>query len=82
MNNIIFITAFKDIERNNWNDYKRTNEEYYEYFANLTNNIKYNLVVYLDDDIKNILLKKYNFASNIIFKNINDVETFYNKYLD
>jgi len=82
INDIIFTTAFKDIERIYWKDYQRTNEEYYEYFTNLTKNIKYNLVVYLDDDIKNTLLKKYKFNSNIIFKNTNDVETFYNKYLE
>jgi hypothetical protein len=28
MNNILFITAFKDIGRNNWFTHKRTNEDY------------------------------------------------------
>jgi hypothetical protein len=55
MNDIIFTTAFRDIGREYWRDSQRTNENYYEYFINLTNNIKYNLVVYLDDDIKNML---------------------------
>lgn len=82
MNDILFITAYKDIGRNNWVDYKRTNEEYYNYFLNLTNNIDYTLIVYLDDEIKNELLSKYSFRKNIIFDKIKNVNTFYEKYLE
>jgi hypothetical protein len=79
---IIFITAFKDIGRGNWNTLcPRTNEEYFEYFLNLTRNINHFLIVYLDDDIKIELLSKYTFKSNIIFLNLNSVNTFYNKFL-
>ena len=82
MNNILFVTSFKDIGRNTWVDYKRTNEEYFNYFLNLTNNIDYTLIVYLDDEIKNELLSKYSFGKNIIFDKIKNVNTFYEKYLE
>ena len=66
MDDILFITAFKDIGRSNWTTHKRTNEEYFSYFLNITNNIKYKLIVYLDDEIKDNLLLKYNFNEKII----------------
>ena len=52
MDNILFITSFKDIGRSNWTSHKRTNEEYFNYFLNITNNINYKLIVYLDEEIK------------------------------
>jgi len=82
MNDILFITAFKDIGRNNWSSHKRTNEDYFNYFLNITNNIDYTLVVYLDDEIQNELLSKYSFGKNIIFDKIKNVDSFYEKYLE
>jgi hypothetical protein len=60
----------------------RTNDEYFEYFFKLAKNIKYNLVVYLDNDVKTFLLSKMEFGPNVIFKNINNVFTFIDKYLE
>jgi hypothetical protein len=80
--NILFVTSFKDIGRNNWSVHKRTNEEYINYFLILAQNIEYNLIVYLDEIIKNELLQKYTFNDNIIFIDSNNVDTFYNKYLN
>jgi hypothetical protein len=81
-NDIIFVTAFKDIGRGNWQTLcPRKNEEYFEYFLNLTNNIEYTLIVYLDINIKNELLNKYKFKNNIVFLDLNSVDTFYDKYL-
>ena len=79
---ILFVTAYKDIGRSNWNNYNRTNEKYFECFIKLTKNIKYNLIVFISDDIRNILITHYEFNSNIIFKNLNDADTFIDKYLD
>jgi hypothetical protein len=81
-NDILFITAFKDIGRNNWNMYRRTNEEYINNFLNLANNITYKLIVYLDDELKNNLLVNHSFNENISFYNLSTVNTFYNKYLN
>jgi len=78
--NIIFVTAFKDIGRINWKDYKRTNDEYFNNFYNLAKNIKYKLIVYVETYIKNQLEKRFSFNDNIIFKDFNEVEdTFFNK---
>ena len=33
---IFFVTAFKDIVRNNWEHYSRKNENYYSRFKKLT----------------------------------------------
>ena len=80
-NSIIFCTAFKDICRREWSHYSRSNTEYIKYFLQMANNIKYNLVVYLEDDVSN-LLKEHTFNSNIIFKPYNEVNTFYDEYLE
>jgi hypothetical protein len=79
---IIFTTAYKDISRNNWLHYYRTNQSYYTNFCKLANNIEYKLVVYLNDSIKTELFLYNNnfFNDNIIFIDINEVDTFYNKY--
>jgi len=82
MNDIIFITAFKDIGRGLWVTNKRTNYDYYNYFLNLANNIKYKLIVYLDNEVKTYLLSKYTFNENIIFVETKNVATFLDKYLD
>jgi hypothetical protein len=82
MNDILFITSFKDIGRSKWHTFRRENEEYFNYFYNLANNIDYTLIVYLDDDIKNELLSKYTFKKNIIFDKLSNVDTFYEKYLE
>jgi len=80
--NIIFVTAFKDIGRINWKNYQRGNDEYFNYFYNLAKNINYTLIVYVETDIKNELKKRYSFNDNIIFKDFNEAEeTFFNKYM-
>lgn len=79
---IIFVTAFKDIGRNAWKTHIRTNDDYFNYFFNLANNINYKLIVYVDNEVKNELLIKYHFTDNVIFKNIDCVLTFYEKYLN
>ena len=78
---ILFITAFKDINRHLWRHYGRTNEEYFECFMRLANSIKYTLIVYVDNYIKDELISKYSFASNIIFRDMTTVDTFLNKYV-
>jgi len=80
--NIIFVTAFKDIGRINWKNYQRTNDEYFNNFYNLAKNINYTLVVYLETDVKNLLKERFSFNDNIIFREFNEVEeTFFNKYM-
>jgi len=80
-NDIIFITSYKDIGRDKWTQLKRTNQNYYDWFNILASNIKYKLIVYIDDITKNNLFKNKSYNDNIEFKNINDVNTFYNNYL-
>ena len=81
-NTIIFTTAFKDINRNNWKHYNLSNGRYIDYFYTLANNIKYKLIVYLEQDIKDNVCKNRTFNDNIIFKDMNDVDTFYNKFIE
>ena len=82
MNNkdIIFTTAFKNINRENWSNYKRSLNDYLECFLTLAKNIKYLLIVYLEPNIKHQLIQ-IDFNDNIIFKDMNTVNTFYDKYL-
>ena len=79
-NDILFITAYKDINRKNWQHYGRTTDEYLKCFLKLTENIDYTLIVYIENNIRKEL-SKYNFKQNIIFENIEVVNTFLNKFV-
>jgi hypothetical protein len=81
-NDIIFTTAYKDINRGNWVNFTRSNQTYINYFYNLADNIKYKLVVYVEDYIKETMFREHVFNENIIFIDMNDVETFYQKFLE
>ena len=77
--NILFVTAFKDINRKNFKAYSRNNYEYFSHFLNLANSIKYNLVCYISEFDKEFF-KNINFPDNIIFENINKLENYFKKY--
>lgn len=79
---IIFVTAFKDINRGDWEHYNRTIGGYIDYFYTLANNIKYKLIVYLENDIKYVIIKNKTFNENIIFEDLNNVDTFLNKFIE
>ncbi len=78
---ILFVTAYKDINRSTWLHYRRSNTEYFECFFRLAQNIDFNLIVYVEDNVFEELSLLYKFKPNIIFKNLNSVTTFYDKYL-
>lgn len=80
-NSILFVTAFKDIGRTQWNDLSRSNDTYIENFLNLARNISYKLVVYVENCILE-RLQSYNLSSNIILLLSSNVETFYDKYVE
>ena len=79
-NNIIFVTSFIDIIQYNSINFKNTIDDYFFCFYNLASTIKYKLLVYISNDLKEKLLLKYNFNDNIEFVNIKNVNTFLNKY--
>lgn len=79
---IIFVTAFKDINRTNWKHYERSTNMYINYFYTLANNIKYKLIVYLEKDIQDIVVKNKNFNENIVFDDLSKVNTFLNKFIE
>jgi hypothetical protein len=77
-NSNLFVTAFKDIGRNNWNAYYRRNID--EYFNNFGRLLKcgFKLICFCDYEIGEILKNKYNFNSiysydsdNTFFKYLN-----------
>lgn len=80
-NSIIFVTAFKDIGREKWNVYSRSNEIYFANFMKLAENIDYNLVCFLDDNYYDLFDKRM-FKQNIHLFKYSEVNSFYNKYID
>lgn len=52
MSNVTLTTAFYDIGRGKWNSYKRTVDDYMEYFANTVSKIPANLVIYCEESNK------------------------------
>ena len=69
---IIFTTAFKDINRGTWPVIgpagRRSNQHYIDCFLSLTNNIKYKLIVYVEQDMLDILTANYKLDSGYWFK--------------
>lgn len=80
-NSIIFVTAFKNIGRENWYFLGRTVQEYCIFFNELANTIVYKLLVYLEDDIFD-QMNQVKFHSNIIFMRSNTVYTFFDEYIE
>lgn len=81
MDDIIFVTAFKDIGRSTWNNYSRSTDTYITLFMILAQNIKYKLIVFAELQMINELKQK-KIPDNIIIYDILTVNTFLNKYLE
>ena len=74
---ILFVTAFKNIKRNQWKVNARSVEDYLKNFMILTK-LPYTLVVYVEPDIK----KHIPFLPNVIVRDFDEVDTFYDRYLE
>lgn len=83
MNNILFVSAFININRNNWSKYNRSLDDYFKSFIFLAQNLDYNCIVFIEkiyyEKLKPIFHKK-----NIIIKFIEDFQKdlFITKYLN
>ncbi len=79
-NKILFITAFKDIGRSNWNkdSYQRTTETYLQYFNLLIKN-NFELICFCEDDIKEIIHNKFNFKNTYPYDKENTFYKYYEK---
>jgi hypothetical protein len=73
---ILFVTAFKNINRDQWKDNSRTIETYLKNFLLLTK-LPYTLVVYLEPEIK----KHFPSLLNVIVRDFDEVSTFYDTFL-
>ena len=81
-NEIIFTTAFKEINREKWKHYPVSTGRYIDYFIDLGKHIKYKLVVYLEKEVKDMIFKKTSFNENIIFHELSEVNTFLNEFFE
>ena len=59
-NTVLFITAFKSLNREFWTGWERSDDEYLNYFKNLSL-LPIRLICFCEDNIKNILNDKYQF---------------------
>lgn len=74
---ILFVTAFKNIHRDQWKDATRNVETYLKYFMNLIK-LPYTIIVYVEKDLKNLIPV----LNNVIVRDLNEVNTFYNTFLE
>jgi hypothetical protein len=81
---ILFVTAFKDLGRDAWTCYPRTNATYFKCFNDVAQNIRHTLVVFMEDAVRDELHRLYAFESkpNIVFMRLEEVTTFYKTRLD
>jgi len=81
-NEIIFTTAFKEINREQWNCYQVSTGRYIDYFIDLGKTIKYKLIVYLEKEVKDRIFNKTSFDENIIFCELSEVNTFFDEFIE
>ena len=74
---ILFVTAFKNIHRDQWKDNARSVEDYLKHFMILTK-LPYTMIVYVEPEIK----KQIPVLPNIIVRDFYEVDTFYDRYLE
>ena len=74
---MLFVSAFKNINRDQWKHFSRGMEEYVKRFISLAK-LPYTLVVYVEPDVKKIIP----FIPNVIVRNLDEVETFYDTFLE
>ena len=64
---VIFVTAFKNLNRHNWEGFERSVDNYINYFENLTM-IPIRLVCFCEDEIKTVLHNKLQFYNTYPYK--------------
>ena len=71
---ILFITAYKDINRSSWQHYKMTNNDYVTSFLNILNYMTYDTIVFVEQHIFDLIMTHSNntVKSNIQFVNIDN----------
>ncbi len=90
---ILFVSYFRDIGRANWEiGFSRNVIEYLEHFVKLVETTNHPLIFYTDRDTVDLLhemlvsrqhiWRQYREEINIIFRDINDVQSTYDQYLD
>jgi hypothetical protein len=77
---ILFVTAYKDIDRRKWANYSRSTDDYLALFFRLADIIEYPMVVFLEADLLE-KLAKYRFKGGITFEPLEKVATFYSEFL-
>ena len=82
LNDILFVTAYRNINRKNWTSRPRTEQSYLRYFHNMAINIKYNLIVFLEKRLLETMRQKYRKYINISFYDIDLPDSFYQKFLE
>jgi hypothetical protein len=81
MKDIVFVTAYRDLQREKWSHYIVPREHYIQRFVELTKKIEYELEVYVEPHVLKIL-QDYAFPSHIYFNTWDNVETFFDKYFE
>ena len=81
MDSILFVTAYRDIDRKNWANYNRTTDDYLCYFFRLADIIQYPMMVFLEEPLLE-KLAEYKFSSWIVFERLDKVATFYAEFLE
>ena len=74
---MLFVSAFKNINRDQWKHFNRDMEEYVKRFISLAK-LPYTLVLYVEPDVKKIIP----FIPNVIVRDLREVETFYDTFLE
>ena len=80
MGDIVFVTAYKDLQREKWSNYKVPREHYIQQFLKLGKVIEYDLEVYVEAHVLDIL-QDHLFPSHVSFHEWDKVDTFYHTYL-
>jgi len=87
----LFVTAYKDIGRRYWNAYERPQSKYISVFTKMALSISkfYTLIVYCSKEVQQECLEECKkvfsldqFPPNVIFYGLEEVNTFYDRYIE
>ena len=81
---IIFTTMFKNIGRDNWTFFNRSEQAYIDDFRYLAENIDYPLVVYVENQVlkKIVALESIKLRSNIFLVDSSTIKTYVDTHLE
>jgi GT2 family glycosyltransferase len=81
-NDIMLVSAFLDLKREEWGVHQRSKEEYIQYFRLLVSSTDYPICLFVEPSFEFYLKSIKELPSHVYIYSIHDVDTFLTKYIE